>query len=128
MLYAYTETTLNGKLSPKCVYISANNNTKFKKIYILSIYTIWDGLSLKTISRYCPFRAPLQDLLPTPGDLFTRREKKSPPLAVYIYRTPFPEANLYRSRKEKNWGGGPLRPDNIGSRYTHAYIYKYSFY
>jgi hypothetical protein len=23
---------------------------------ILSIYTIWDGLSLKTISRYCPFK------------------------------------------------------------------------
>jgi hypothetical protein len=23
--------------------------------WILSIYTIWDGLSLKTISRYCPF-------------------------------------------------------------------------
>jgi hypothetical protein len=31
MLYAYTETTLNGKLSPKSVYISVNNNTKFKK-------------------------------------------------------------------------------------------------
>jgi hypothetical protein len=28
MLYAYTETTLNGKISPKCVYISVNNNTK----------------------------------------------------------------------------------------------------
>jgi hypothetical protein len=28
---------------------------KFKKIYILSIFTLWDGLSLKTISRYCPF-------------------------------------------------------------------------
>jgi hypothetical protein len=23
---------------------------------ILSIYTIWDRLSLKTISRYCPFK------------------------------------------------------------------------
>jgi hypothetical protein len=28
-----------------------------KKNYILSIYTIWDGLSLKTISRYCPFKS-----------------------------------------------------------------------
>ncbi len=32
MLYAYTENTLNGKISPKSVYISVNNNTKFKKI------------------------------------------------------------------------------------------------
>ena len=29
----------------------------FKSFWILSIYTIWDGLSLKTISRYCPFKA-----------------------------------------------------------------------
>jgi hypothetical protein len=28
----------------------------FKFFLILSIYTIWDGLSLKTISRYCPFK------------------------------------------------------------------------
>jgi hypothetical protein len=28
----------------------------FKILWILSIYTIWDGLSLKTISRYCPFK------------------------------------------------------------------------
>jgi hypothetical protein len=56
MLYAYTENTLNGKISPKSVYILVNNNEKFKKILILSIYTIWDGLSLKTISRYCPFK------------------------------------------------------------------------
>ncbi len=27
----------------------------FNFFLILSIYTIWDGLSLKTISRYCPF-------------------------------------------------------------------------
>jgi hypothetical protein len=27
-----------------------------KKIKMLSIYTIWDRLSLKTISRYCPFK------------------------------------------------------------------------
>jgi hypothetical protein len=29
----------------------------FKFFLILSIYTIWDGLSLKTISRYCPFNS-----------------------------------------------------------------------
>jgi hypothetical protein len=28
MLYAYTETALNGKISPKSVYISVNNNMK----------------------------------------------------------------------------------------------------
>jgi hypothetical protein len=39
----------------KSVYISVNNNTNFKIFWILSIYTIWDGLSQKTISRYCPF-------------------------------------------------------------------------
>ncbi len=36
--------------------ISVNNNTNLKKMCILSIFTIWDGLSLKTISRYCPFK------------------------------------------------------------------------
>jgi hypothetical protein len=41
----------------KCVYcISDNNNTNFKISQILSIYTIWDVLSQKTISRYCPFK------------------------------------------------------------------------
>jgi hypothetical protein len=40
----------------KNMYISVNNNTNFKKKYILSIYTIWDRFSLKTISRYCPFK------------------------------------------------------------------------
>jgi hypothetical protein len=30
----------------------------FKKIEILSIYAIWDRLSLKTISHYCPFKFP----------------------------------------------------------------------
>ena len=39
----------------KSAYISVNNNTNLKKIYILSIYTIWERLSQKTISRYCPF-------------------------------------------------------------------------
>ncbi len=28
----------------------------FKIFQIPSVYTIWDGLSLKTISRYCPFK------------------------------------------------------------------------
>jgi hypothetical protein len=37
-------------------HISVNNNTNFKSFWILSIDTIWDGLSLKTISRYCPFK------------------------------------------------------------------------
>ncbi len=32
------------------------DNTNFKKIYILSIYTIWNRFSRKTISRYCPFK------------------------------------------------------------------------
>jgi hypothetical protein len=34
----------------------------FKVFQISSVYTIWDGLSLKTISRYCPFK-----LLRAPG-------------------------------------------------------------
>jgi hypothetical protein len=28
----------------------------FQIFQIPSVYTIWDGLSLKTISRYCPFK------------------------------------------------------------------------
>jgi hypothetical protein len=28
----------------------------FNIFQIPSVYTIWDGLSLKTISRYCPFK------------------------------------------------------------------------
>ncbi len=50
LLYVYTETTLNGEYS-----ISVNNNINFKKIQMLSIQTIQDGLRQKTISRYCPF-------------------------------------------------------------------------
>jgi hypothetical protein len=45
-----------GEGEHKSVNISVNNNTNSKKIYILSIYTIWDRLSQKTISRYCPFK------------------------------------------------------------------------
>jgi hypothetical protein len=47
---------LNGEISTESVDISVNNNMHFNKIEILSIYTIWDRLSLKTISRYCPFK------------------------------------------------------------------------
>jgi hypothetical protein len=32
----------------------------FKIFQIPSVYTIWDGLSLKTISRYCPFKGHQQ--------------------------------------------------------------------
>jgi hypothetical protein len=45
-----------GALWVKTSHISVNNNKNFKSFWILSIYTIWDGLSLKTISRYCPFK------------------------------------------------------------------------
>jgi hypothetical protein len=33
----------------------------FKIFQIPSVYTIWDGLSSKTISRYCPFKPVLQE-------------------------------------------------------------------
>jgi hypothetical protein len=39
----------------KSVYISVNNNTNLNLFKILSNYIIWDRLSQKTISRYCPF-------------------------------------------------------------------------
>jgi hypothetical protein len=32
LLYAYTETTLNGEISTESVYNSGNNNTNIKKI------------------------------------------------------------------------------------------------
>jgi hypothetical protein len=38
------------------VYIFVNNNTNLNFLKILSNYTIWDRLSQKTISRYCPFK------------------------------------------------------------------------
>ncbi len=59
LLYAHTETTgtLKGEISTEVMYFSGNNNTNFKKVQILSIYTIWDRLSLKTITRYCPFNS-----------------------------------------------------------------------
>jgi hypothetical protein len=40
----------------KSVYISINNNTNLNLFNILSNYIIWDRLSQKTISRYCPFK------------------------------------------------------------------------
>jgi hypothetical protein len=42
----------------KSVNISENNNMNKKFFLILSNFTIWDGLSQKTISRYCPFKYP----------------------------------------------------------------------
>jgi hypothetical protein len=43
----------------KTVYISVNNlNLKF--FHITSLCIIWDGLSLETISRYCPFKETVQ--------------------------------------------------------------------
>jgi hypothetical protein len=38
----------------KSVNSSENNNTNKNFFLILANYTIWDGLSQKTISRYCP--------------------------------------------------------------------------
>jgi hypothetical protein len=40
----------------KSVYISVNKNTNLNLFKILSNYIIWDRLSQKTISRYCPFK------------------------------------------------------------------------
>ncbi len=39
----------------KSVYISVNNNTNLNFLKILSNYIIWDRVSQKIISRYCPF-------------------------------------------------------------------------
>jgi hypothetical protein len=43
-------------LRHKSVYISVNYNTNFKFLKTLFIFTIWKGLSQKTITRYCPFK------------------------------------------------------------------------
>jgi hypothetical protein len=40
----------------KSVYISVSNNTNFNFEKIFFIYIIWNGISQKTISRYCPFK------------------------------------------------------------------------
>jgi hypothetical protein len=52
-LLAYSPYTPRNK---KSVYISVNNNTNLNLFKILSNYIIWDRLSQKTISRYCPFK------------------------------------------------------------------------
>ena len=44
----------------KSVYISVNNNTNLNLFKILSNYIIWDRLSQKTISRYCPFKGTVK--------------------------------------------------------------------
>jgi hypothetical protein len=49
-IYTYMEKTPR---DTKLCFISAYNTTNFKCFNIISI---WDGLSLKTISRYCPFK------------------------------------------------------------------------
>ncbi len=40
----------------KRLLVCSPKNTNLKFFWILSIYTVWDGLSQKTISRYCPFK------------------------------------------------------------------------
>jgi hypothetical protein len=56
LLSVYMETTLNGDFNPKSVIISIHINMKKKKKFNLTNYIIRDGLSQKTISRYCPFK------------------------------------------------------------------------
>ncbi len=51
-IYAYIEKTPRDTKLCISQYIIIIN---FKFFQILSFFTIWDGLSLKTISRYCPF-------------------------------------------------------------------------
>ncbi len=57
-IYAYMEKTQKGswRIRYKSVNISVNNNKNSKYFQIHTYYTIWDGLSEKTISRYCPFK------------------------------------------------------------------------
>jgi hypothetical protein len=40
----------------KIVYISVNIPDEFLFVKDFFIHTIWNGLSQKTISRYCPFK------------------------------------------------------------------------
>jgi hypothetical protein len=42
----------------------------FKIFRIPSVYTIWDGLNLKTISRYCPFKDDMKGFSSTSDNLF----------------------------------------------------------
>jgi hypothetical protein len=58
--YASMEKTQRDSLCAKrykSVYISFNNNTNLNLFKILSNYIIWDRLSQKTNSRYCPFKS-----------------------------------------------------------------------
>jgi hypothetical protein len=60
-LYAYSENTVKvfkhiWKIRRICVIGENANNTNFKFFEIPSLYLKWDGLSLKTISRYCSFK------------------------------------------------------------------------
>jgi hypothetical protein len=58
-IYAYMEKTQRNSWRIrriKGVFLSVNNHTNVKFFYILSTYIIWDRLSQKTISRYCPFQ------------------------------------------------------------------------
>ncbi len=56
LFYANMESTLNGEISTKSVYISINNNTNLKISKILSIYTIWDRLSQKPSHATVPLK------------------------------------------------------------------------
>ncbi len=69
-IYAYLEMRQRGSgvfsyyaKRHKSVYTFVNKNTNLNCLKILSNYTIWDRLSQKTISRYCPFKAanPIKD-------------------------------------------------------------------
>ncbi len=60
-------------------------------IQILSNYTIWDGLSQKTISRYCPFNPkPESALSPKSGtlDLASAETQTSIRLASHLVSVP----------------------------------------
>jgi hypothetical protein len=64
-IYAYMEKTqrdswrillIRQEIYCKSVYISVNNSTNLNLVKILSNYIIWDRLSQKTISSYCPLK------------------------------------------------------------------------
>ncbi len=59
-IYAYKEKTPKRH---KTVYISVNNNNTNLIFFILSIYTIWNELSLKNISHHCPFNRKISFVL-----------------------------------------------------------------
>ncbi len=67
------------------MYISVNNNTNINLFKILSNYIIWDRLSQKTISRYCPFKAPtllgIKKLFADTEQLFSSLFKKCTDIA-----------------------------------------------